>query len=239
MEVQNKKQHTWFWKLLWGAGFLIAGYAVILVVDTLHVRSQLLSGTYDFAAYGSDISGQGGSNVDLVSVYDVATADDPSIGPAGAPLTIVEFADFECPYCRRSFPIIRSLVNTYGDQVRYQFRDFPLVDIHSSARLAAQAGECAHKQGSFWAFHDKLFQNQERLTRQDLVRYANQTGLDVALFESCLDGDASLQEISQDFNDGREAGVLGTPTWFINGIRVAGVIPEEAFTSIIEEILAQ
>jgi len=237
-QLQKTKRSPWKWIAII-AGCLVLGYVLLIVVDTVRVHKQLLSGTYNFNAYGQETSGKGGSNVDLVHIYDVATSDDPAIGPVGAPIEIVEFGDFECPYCERSFPIIRSLVSQYGDSVRYQFRDFPLTDIHPSAEIAARAGYCAEEQKRFWPMHDKLFQNQDRLAESDIIRYATQIGLTVDDFKTCLSSDDSLREIAEDYQDGVAAGVLGTPTWYINGIRIAGVIPEDVFRQIIEDIISK
>ncbi len=216
------------------AGVLI--YVALFAVQVLSIRSQILSGTYDFESYGASTSGSGGANVDQAGGYDVATSDDPAIGPEDAALTIVEFGDFECPFCRQSFPIIRSLTQEFKNDVRFVYRDFPLDTIHPDARVAALGGYCAHQQGLFWPFHDKLFQNQESLTRTAILGYANQIGVDSRAFALCLDSQSGQDEVNADVAAGQAAGVLGTPTWFINGMRVAGVIPEDVFRQIILEL---
>jgi len=167
--------------------------------------------------------------------FDVVTLDDPSLGPKGALVTIVEFSDFECPYCRQAFPIIREIVNIYGDKIRYIYRDFPVSDLHPNAEKAAEAAQCAYEQGKFWPYHDKLFLNQENLNINDLKLYASQVGLNQELFDVCLDSGKYENEVKQDFNDGVLAGVRGTPTWFIEGVRVEGVIPLQIFKKVIEE----
>ncbi|MBI2050595.1 MAG: DsbA family protein [Parcubacteria group bacterium] len=227
---------------LLGAGMLV--YAVFFAIQVFSIRSQILSGTYDpsgilgtsFDAYGARTSGAGGANVDQRGAYDVATFDDPSLGPANAKVTIVEFGDFECPFCKQSFPIIRTLAQEFKDDVRLVYRDFPLETIHPKARFAAAAGYCAEEQGLFWALHDKLFQNQEDLSQAAIMGYANQIGADSAAFAACVSSQAAQDEVNKDIADGQAAGVLGTPTWFINGIRVAGVIPEDVFRQIIIEL---
>lgn len=171
-----------------------------------------------------------------VEKFEVDTLDDPSLGPKGA-VTIVEFTDFECPLCREAFPIIREMINLYGNKIRYVYRDFPISDLHPNAEKAAEAGECASEQGKFWAFHDKLFLNQENLALEDLKLYARQIGLNEKIFNDCLDSGKYENEVGQDFNDGVFAGLRGTPTWFIEGVKVEGVIPAETFKIIIDEQL--
>lgn len=167
----------------------------------------------------------------------IATDDDPSIGPASALVTIVEFSDFECPFCQQAFPIIRELMATYGGRVRYVYRDFPVSEIHDNAQKAAEAGTCAHAQGKFWALHDKIFQNAPQITVPDLKNYARAGGLDMSLFTTCLDSGQFANEVREDASDGIALGVRGTPTWFINGRKVEGVIPREAFITLIEALL--
>lgn len=174
------------------------------------------------------------TNSSSLEKFDVDTEDDPSLGPKGA-VTIVEFSDFECPLCREAFPIIREMVNLYGNKIRYVYRDFPVSDIHPKAEKAALAGKCANEQGKFWAYHDKLFLNQENLGLDDLKLYARQVGLNENFFNDCLDSGEYENEVKQDFNDGLFAGLRGTPTWFIEGVKVEGVIPAETFKIIIDE----
>ncbi|MDP3995589.1 MAG: DsbA family protein, partial [bacterium] len=159
---------------LLGIGVLI--FAGMFAAQVLSIRNQILSGEYNVDAYGAQTSGSGGANYDTSGRYDVATDDDPSIGPANADVTIVEFSDFECPFCRQSYPIIRSLVQEFKDEVRFVYRDFPLVAIHDNAHTAARAGFCADKQDLFWQLHDKLFQNQDAMGKTAILGYANQIG---------------------------------------------------------------
>lgn len=168
---------------------------------------------------------------------EVATDDDPSIGSATARLTIVEFADFGCPYSREVSYTARRLAELYGNDVRYIYRDFPLTDLHPGADLAAEAGECAQDQDQFWSYHDKLYQNQHDLSRDSLVRYADEIGLDTARFASCLDTHRYQGEVQADLEDGQAAGVYGTPTFFWNGNRIEGAIPEDVFEALINGFL--
>ncbi|MBI1961358.1 MAG: DsbA family protein [Parcubacteria group bacterium] len=234
--AEEKPKHTFRNMALAVLAAGVVLYLIFFIIRVLSIRSQILSGEYNFDEYGAQISGTGGANYDQSGTYDVVTSDDPSLGPASAAVTIVEFGDFECPFCRQSFPIIRTLTQEFKDDVRLVYRDFPLETIHPKARFAALAGYCAEEQGLFWPLHDKLFQNQEDLSQTAILGYANQIGIDSRMFASCLGSQAAQDEVSADAAAGEAAGVLGTPTWFINGIRVAGVIPEDIFRQIIIEL---
>lgn len=176
-------------------------------------------------------------------MFDVASVDDPALGvtglptgQAGAPLTIVEFADFECPFSKDESAVVRELAARYPDRVRFIYRDFPLTDIHPHAERAAVAGECAHEQGKFWAMHDKLFQNAAALTDDDLKRYAREIGLDPSQFDRCLYSKKAEDEVRDDRGEGLAAGVRGTPTFFIAGRKVEGAIPGPILERIIVEL---
>lgn len=168
---------------------------------------------------------------------EVESEDDPTLGSKDAPLVIVEFADFSCPYSRQVSDIVRRLAQNFGDQVRFVYRDFPLVDVHPQAARAAQAAACAHDQHEFWSYHDKLFQNQDDFSDAALISYAEQIGLDVNEFQECLDSGLFEKEVADDLADGLAAGVVGTPTFFFNGQKVEGAIPAEVFESLIRAFL--
>lgn len=165
---------------------------------------------------------------------DVATSDDPFIGSADALLTIVEFADFGCPYSKEESYLIRRAAEMYGSLVRVIYRDFPLADLHPDAPLAAVAGFCAHEQGQFWAYHDKLYANQDDFSREALLSYATQVGLGAQKFESCLNSTRAKEEVAEDVAAGQAAGVYGTPTFFFNGRMIEGAIPEATLLKIID-----
>ena len=167
----------------------------------------------------------------------VATSDDPSIGPADAELVVVEFLDYQCPFCGQASSIFRETAATYGDRVRFVVRDFPVPELHPEAVAAAEAAGCAEAQGKYWPMHDRLFALRGALTRDDLDRAARQSGLDMAVYAACMDLDARLDEIQEDAAAGFDAGVRGTPTFFFNGRPVEGVIPREAFEALIKRFL--
>lgn len=237
-----KPKHKILNKALIVIGVIVLLYLIYFISQVLTIRRQILSGNYDWQQYGAETSGAGGANISN-RVYKTVTADDPSLGPAAAPVTIVEFSDFQCPFCLKSFPIIRTLTAKYPDQIRFIYRDFPLEDIHSWAKLAAQAGYCAQAQNRFWPLHDKIFQNQNQISedltksRDLIINLAGQAGVNRAQFLTCLSSAAAVNEVEQDIADGVLAGARGTPTWFINGNRVAGVIPAEALESIVSQLL--
>lgn len=161
--------------------------------------------------------------------------DDPSFGPANAPVQIIAFEEFECPFSQRFFSTVKAIEKDFPNEVRFVYRDFPLEDLHPQARLAAEASECADEQGAFWTFHDKLFLNPSALAVDDLKRTAQQLNLDVRAFTACLDQRTMKQEVQQDIADGIAAGVSGTPTLFINGKKIEGAIPYRYLKPILQK----
>ncbi len=166
---------------------------------------------------------------------DVSVDDDPSIGPKNAPVTIVEFSDFYCGYCKRFHDeTLDALFEEYGDQIRYVYRDFPVV----GGVDPAMAAECADDQGAFWDYHDELFVDPRSYTSAgSLVDLAVALDLDEEEFSECLGNSTHEDEINNDLKDGQSYGVTGTPTFFINGVRLVGAQPLSAFKAIIDEAL--
>jgi protein-disulfide isomerase len=167
---------------------------------------------------------------------DVA-ATDPSLGAASAPVTIVEFSDFQCPYCQRAAPTLKQLRQIYGDKVRIVWKDFPLTQIHPQAFKAAEAAHCAEEQGKFWEFHDKLFGNQQALQPDDMKKTAADMGLDATKFNACLDSSKYAERVRDGVAAGTRLGVNSTPTLFVNGRLVQGAQPVEVFSGIIDDEL--
>lgn len=160
-------------------------------------------------------------------------ATGPAKGPESAPVTIVEFSDFQCPFCSRAIGTVDEVTKTYGDKVRLVFRQFPL-DFHKQAQKAAEASLCANDQGKFWDMHDKLFANQSALGVDDLKKYAGELKLDTAKFNTCLDSGEKAATVKADQADGSKVGVNGTPAFFINGIMLSGAQPFSEFQSVID-----
>jgi len=167
---------------------------------------------------------------------DVGTA--PAKGPATAPVTIVEFADFECPYCGRVVPTLKQVAEKYGDKVRIAFRDFPLPN-HTKAPKASEAAACAADQGQFWEMYEKLFAAGGRLDEVDLKRYAIDLGLDSATFYECLDSGRKAAGIAASVDAGQDLGISGTPAFYINGRLLTGAVPFERFVEVIDEELSR
>lgn len=159
-------------------------------------------------------------------------------GGVQAPVTIVEFSDFQCPYCKQSEPTLKDLLIKYNGQVKLAWRDFPLREIHPLAQTAAEAARCAWEQGKFWEFHDALFADQSKLKEADLVASAKAIGLNDKSFRSCLASGKFKAKIEADLEDGRKVGVVGTPGFFINGVFLSGSQPQAEFERIIENQLA-
>ncbi|MBI4169865.1 MAG: thioredoxin domain-containing protein [Acidobacteria bacterium] len=164
---------------------------------------------------------------------EVALDDDPSKGPAKAPVTIVEFSDYQCPYCSRAESVVEEVLKKYGDKVRLVYRDYPL-KFHQNAETASQGAECAEEQGKFWEMHKALFANQQKLAATDLAETAGGLGMDKEKFKACLDSGKYKAEVQKDFEDGQKYGVSGTPTFFINGIPMVGARGVDAFAEIID-----
>ena len=167
----------------------------------------------------------------------VAAADSPTKGPASAPVELIEFSDFQCPFCLRAHPTVTQVLSTYGDRIRFVYRNYPLPN-HPNARPAAEAAQCAAEQGKFWAYHDRLFAEPNKLADGDLKQVAAALGLDGARFNSCFDSHKYKAHVDADIQAGNEAGVSGTPSFFINGRMVTGAQPFEAFKRVIDEELA-
>jgi protein-disulfide isomerase len=165
--------------------------------------------------------------------------EDPSEGPATAPVTIVEFADFQCPFCGQLAPTLRRIREQYGDRVRLIWKDFPLAQIHPRASQAAEAARCASDQGRFWDYHDRLFTNQRALETSALKQYAKDVGAETARFATCLDSGKYAETVRLASSAASRLGLTSTPTTFVNGRMVSGAKPYATFAAIIDDELAR
>ena len=154
-------------------------------------------------------------------------------------VTLVEYGDFECPYCGQAHPIVTELLQRMGAEIRFVFRHFPLSQMHPHAQLAAEAAEAAAAQGKFWEMHDTLYENQQSLDPQSLVAYAADLDLDVPRFEAELAEHTHQPRVREDFSSGVRSGVNGTPSFFINGRRHDGPWDLESLAAAIEEEMEQ
>jgi protein-disulfide isomerase len=156
---------------------------------------------------------------DAVELAVPVAATDHALGPATAPVTLVEYGDFECPHCGAAHPIVQQLLEKLGDEIRFVFRNFPIASIHPHATQAAEAAEAAGAQGRFWEMHDALFENQTALGDRELVSYAEAVGVKAPQFVRDLSSHVYAARVHEDFMGGVRSGVNGTPTFFINGYR--------------------
>jgi protein-disulfide isomerase len=159
---------------------------------------------------------------------------DHTQGPADAPVTLVEYGDFQCPYCGRAYPIVKEVQARMGDRLRFVFRNFPITTSHKYAEQAAEAAEAAGAQGKFWEMHDVLFENQPRLADDDLRGYAERVGLDLDRFDADLAEHTYAERVRDDFMGGVRSGVNGTPTYYINGARYDDPYDVETLVAALE-----
>ena len=159
-------------------------------------------------------------------------------GPSNAPVTLVEYGDYECPHCGRAYPIVKAVQGRVGNELRFVFRNFPLRESHPHAQRAAESAEAAGAQGRFWEMHDRLFERQFALDDEYLIEYAGDLGLDVERFRAELVGRVYEPRVREDFRSGVRSGVNGTPTFFINGRRHDGPFDFDSLLVVIEDEIA-
>ena len=169
---------------------------------------------------------------------DVSIDDDPWLGTVGAPLTLVEFSDYECPACAEASLLVQEIMADYEEQIRFVYRDFPLENIHPHAFRAAEAANCAGEQGQYWEMHAILFANQGKLDDNNLLNFALDLNLNVEQFTNCLEQGVVAKEVNHDIEEGIQYQVYSTPTFFVNGRRVVGADPI-ALRAAIEQILGK
>lgn len=171
---------------------------------------------------------------------DLAEAGDLTLGPENAPITIIEYSDYQCPFCKRWHDqVFHQLMAEYPNQIRFVYRDFPLMSIHPGALPAAEAANCANEQDAYLDYHEALFSNQYNMDNDGLLQYAADLGLDTDAFRACLSSQRYRQEVLADLQYGMSIGVQSTPTFLINNTVVVGAQPYEVFKQIIDAELAQ
>ena len=169
----------------------------------------------------------------LLDPVEIPISGAPFKGPAAAKVTIVEFSDFQCPYCAVAVGKLNALLQAYPLDVRLVFKQFPL-EIHSAAALAAAASLSAHSQGKFWPLHDRMYADFRHLSRANILEWAKELGLDLSSFQASMDSAKTKAAVQRDMNDGLRAGVQGTPTVFVNGKKYQGPLDVAAFRTVIE-----
>ena len=170
-------------------------------------------------------------------VIEVSTGGRPVLGPATAPITIIEFSDYECPFCKRAEPAMQQVLDTYKDKIKFVYRHYPL-PFHQHARPASEAALCANAQGKFWEYHKKAMASAS-LAEETLKQIGKDVGLDAAKFDTCFKNKEFTKDIDKDLEDGQSVGVNGTPAFFINGHMLSGAQPFEKFKETIDAALAE
>ncbi|MCH7758990.1 DsbA family protein [Patescibacteria group bacterium] len=193
--------------------------------------------------YAVSVISQGGTGG--IAGGEVVRKGDPEVtqdshirGEFSAPVTIVEFSDFQCPFCRRFHPTLVQILEEYPSQVRWVYKHFPIDSIHNQARPSAEASECAAEQDKFWEFTDALFENQPRLSADLYPKIAENLGLDIARFQSCVDSRKYKDKVEADYQEGLKIGVRGTPGSFVNGEFISGAISYGTLKSLVDAILS-
>jgi protein-disulfide isomerase len=202
------------------------------------IRSYLLQERTQSArlAYIERLKAKTSIKVMLDQPREAVKAVGAALGPENAPIELIEFSDFECPYCRRAAPVVKQVLEAYGNRVRLVYRHYPLAQ-HPNARPAAEAAACANEQGKFWAYHDRLFADPAKISDADLKQSAKDLGLDAARFNTCVDAHTFRQAVDADVTAGQAAGVTGTPAFFINGRPLLGDPSFDVFKRVIDEEL--
>lgn len=230
-----------------GVGVLATTFFLTQAVDRTSLRLAAVEGSIEKAR--SAVAGaapaaprpaarQPARGPDPDKVHQIATQGSPRKGPSDARVTLIEFSDFQCPYCSRVGPTLQRVATEYADQVAIVFKHMPL-DFHTKARPAHRASEAAHLQGRFWEMHDLVFDNQANLSEAQYVAYAEQLGLDVARFERDMASAAVEKRVEADTREAAKLGVRGTPSFFINGRYFSGAQPFSEFKRRIDAELAR
>jgi protein-disulfide isomerase len=231
-------------RLIGGAAFALVLVAVLAFswrvlkfyrgIQSGEINPALAYTTTDFtraaSAFAAKAAANAGPTVGLLGT------SDPNLGAASAKITVVEFADFGCPYSQEVAPIVRAIAKQYPIDVRLVFRNYPIDELHPGATIAAQGGGCANEQGKFWEYHDAVFAAQsteQEISVSYLSTLAGGIGLNEDQFTRCIESGYYAKDVSEDVSDGATAGVVGTPTFFFNGQKVEGSIPFTIFNQII------
>jgi protein-disulfide isomerase len=227
--------------LIIGSSIVAGSFLVRSAVDRTGAEVNALRGSIESAAKGGSAArdtAMRGERLDPNRRYTVNTKGSPTRGDPEAKIAVVEFSDFQCPFCGRALPTLDQVEKAYGDKVRIVFKHLPLA-MHAKAPAAHAAAEAAHRQGKFWAMHDKIFANQAEMSPEKYREYAQEIGLDLARFERDV-ADASLKKrIDDDAAEAARLGVTGTPAFFVNGRYLAGAVPFERIKALLDEDLGK
>lgn len=233
---------TFIFGLISGVALMaLIGIAVLVPLangGTKSTRSSGASTTSGTVGGTTDTSGAGNDGAPTVATLKPVGQDDHVRGPENAAITLVEFSDFQCPFCQRFHPTMKRLLDEYAGKVRWVYRHFPLTQIHAEAQPAAEASECAAEQGKFWEYADALFDNQQSLAASYYPELAKTLKLNTAKFDSCLKDGNGKAKIAADIAEANQIGVNGTPTSYLNGREIAGALPYETVKAQVDSFLA-
>jgi protein-disulfide isomerase len=226
--------------LILGAAILGSAYLLATSIDRGSDQLASLNESLKTAAAAPKAAARpsGPKRPDPEKVYDIEVGDAPIRGSKSAKVTIVEWADFQCPFCVRVNPTLEQIAKEYGDKVRFAFKHLPL-SMHAKARAAHTASEAAHRQGKFWEMHDRIFAKPRDLSPETYLRYAKEMGLDIDQYNSDLASTSVRKVVDSDLAAARKLGVTGTPSFFINGRFLSGAQPYASFASVIDRELAK
>jgi protein-disulfide isomerase len=226
--------------LILGASILGGAYLLAMSIDRGSAELAGLSESLKTAAAAPAAAARPSApgRPDPGKVYEIDVGSAPIRGSKSAKVTIVEWADFQCPFCVRANPTLDQIAKEYGDKVRIAFKHLPL-SMHAKARAAHAAAEAAHRQGKFWEMHDRIFAKPKDLSPETYLRYANEIGLDVDQYKSDVSSSSVRKVIDADLAMARKLGVSGTPSFFINGRFLSGAQPYGSFARVIDEVLAK
>jgi protein-disulfide isomerase len=226
--------------LILGASFLGGAYLLAMSIDRGSAEIAGLNESLKIAAAAPAAAARpsGPRRPDPKKIHKIELGDAPIRGSKSAKITIVEWADFQCPFCVRVNPTLEQVRKEYGDKVRFAFKHLPL-SMHSKARAAHQASEAAHRQGKFWEMHDRIFASPKDLNPKTYLRYANEIGLDIDRYNSDFSSSSVRKVIDDDLAVAGKLGVSGTPSFFINGRFLSGAQPYGSFARVIDEELAK
>jgi protein-disulfide isomerase len=227
--------------LILGASILVGAYLLTKSIDRGSAELASLNESLKTAAAAAPAAAarpSGPKRPDPKKVHDIEVGDAPIRGSKSAKITVVEWADFQCPFCVRVNPTLEQIKKEYGDKVRFAFKHLPL-SMHAKARAAHQAAEAAHRQGKFWEMHDLIFESPRDLSPEVYLRYANEIGLDIDRYNSDLSSSSVRKVIDDDLAMAGKLGVTGTPSFFINGRFLSGAQPYGSFARVIDEELAK
>lgn len=225
-----------FMGISWGIAIVCAAGFFIILIGKMPERANVDDLADSKQNIQQNIEQEDKKAVDVTKISPV-TDNDHIRGDRNAKITLIEYSDFQCPYCNKLVPTIEKVLADYSGKVRFIYRNYPINSIHQYAQKAAEAGECAADQGKFWEMHDKMFANQSALTVANLKSYAKDLGLNQEQFDSCLDSGKYASRVNQQSAEAEAAGLTGTPGTFINNVFINGAYPYETFKATIDNLL--